>query len=176
MFVCLSASNNSASTGRVLIKLDVWACFENLSLKSDKSNEYFTLRRFHVWQYLAKFFWEWEMIRQKLQRKSKHILCSRTFFSRNCTVCEIMSKNMVETKGPQITSIWRMRVACWKTKATCMYAHAHPHSSGYPHALIHAHARPHKLISNSYCFSTATVICERTSVLRYTYIATPNTI
>ena len=33
-----------------------------------------------------------------------HILCSVTFFSENCTIYVIMSKNMVEAKGPQMTS------------------------------------------------------------------------
>jgi hypothetical protein len=33
------------------------------------------------------------------------------------------------------------------------------------------HACTHKPISNDYCFSTETIIRERASVLRYTYIA-----
>jgi hypothetical protein len=42
------ACNNSAINGRILIKFDIWKFFENLSkkievsLKSDKNNEYFT--------------------------------------------------------------------------------------------------------------------------------------
>jgi hypothetical protein len=43
--------------------------------------------------YLAQFFIE--CFRQKLQRKSKHILYLN-FFSENRDVYEIMSKNMVE--------------------------------------------------------------------------------
>jgi hypothetical protein len=34
----------------------------------------------------------------------------------------------------------------------------------------HAHACTHRPISSTYCFSTATMIRERASVLRYTYI------
>ena len=34
-----------------------------------------------------------------------------------------------------------------------------------------ARARTHRPISNIYCFSTATIIHERASMLRYTYIA-----
>ena len=33
-----------------------------------------------------------------------HVLCPVTFFYKNRTVCEIMSKNAVETEGPQMTS------------------------------------------------------------------------
>ena len=35
----------------------------------------------------------------------------------------------------------------------------------------HTHARTHRSIYNTYCFSTATIIRERASVLRCTYIA-----
>ena len=34
----------------------------------------------------------------------------------------------------------------------------------------HARARTHRQICNSYCFVTATMIRERASMLRYTYI------
>jgi hypothetical protein len=40
--------------------------------------------------------------------------------------------------------------------------HARAHVPGYPRA------RTHRPISNTYCFSTATVIRERASVLSYT--------
>ena len=46
-----------------------------------------------------------------------HILCSITFFFENHAVYEIMCKNGVEQDRPQMT-IWRMRIACWVTKAT----------------------------------------------------------
>ena len=40
----------------------------------------------------------------KVVDKTKtHILCSVTF-SENCTIYEIIPKNMVETEGPQMTS------------------------------------------------------------------------
>jgi hypothetical protein len=49
--------------------------------------------------------------------------------------------------------------------------HAHAHTVGYPHARTHECARTYKRISNTYCFSKATIIRECASVLRYTYIA-----
>ena len=67
-------------------------------------------------------------------------------------------------------TIWRTRVACWVSKATLTYSHAHAHAPGYPQARTDAHSCTHRPVSNTYCFPTATVIRERTSVLRYTHI------
>ena len=61
-----------------------------------------------------------------------------------------MSKNAVEPEGPQVTSQCN---ACLISKATC------------------SHARSYTQICSIYCFTTATVIRERASVLRNTYIA-----
>ena len=53
--VCPSAWNNSAPTGRILIKRDIWDFSRNsvekiqVSLKPDKNNVYFTWRRFHIY-------------------------------------------------------------------------------------------------------------------------------
>jgi hypothetical protein len=44
-----------------------------------------------------------------------HILCWVTF-SENRAVYEIMWKSAVQPDRPQMT-IWRMRIACWITKA-----------------------------------------------------------
>ena len=45
------------------------------------------------------------MVWIKVVEKIKtHILCSITFCYENCAVYEIMSKNMVEPEGPQMTS------------------------------------------------------------------------
>jgi hypothetical protein len=52
--------------------------------------------------------------------------------------------------------IWRIRVSCSISKATCTYVHTHTHI--------------HRPICNTYCFPTVTMIRERASVLRYTYI------
>jgi hypothetical protein len=39
------------------------------------------------------------------------------FFFENFSICEIMWKNIVKPGRPQMT-IWRLRIACWITKAT----------------------------------------------------------
>jgi hypothetical protein len=77
------------------------------------------------------------------ENKKTHILYSiYLFFSENRTVYEIMWKNIVGRGRPQMT-IWRMRIACWIPKAT--------------------KTNPQK--SNTYLFSTATIVSERASLL-----------
>jgi len=74
--------------------------------------------------YFYQFFLKFEIFHTKFVQKIKtHILCSVTFFSpENRPVYEIMWKNIVGRGRPQM-AIWRMRVACWKPKAT------HTHTS-----------------------------------------------
>jgi len=67
------------------------------------------------------------------ESQNTHFVFSN-FFPENRAVCEIMWKNMVEPDRPQMT-VWRMRIACWITKA------ANKHSEYITH-----------------CFSTATLV------------------
>jgi hypothetical protein len=62
-----------------------------------------------------------------------------------------MLKNVVETEGRQMTSQYGS------------------HALRPGKARLHAHT--HTPRSNTYCFSTATTIRERASMLRYVYIA-----
>ena len=64
----------------------------------------------HLWQYLAQFFSEWEML------QTKHSSYSRQLFLLNRAVYEITWKNIAELDRPQI--IRCMSIACWTTKAT----------------------------------------------------------
>jgi len=58
------------------------------------------------------------MFQTKLVEKIEtHILCSLIIFPENRVVYEIMWKSVVEQDRTQMT-VWRMRVACWVTKAT----------------------------------------------------------
>jgi ABC-type Zn2+ transport system substrate-binding protein/surface adhesin len=115
--------------------------------------------------------------KQKLYRKSKHILCSiNFFFFKNLSVYEIMWKNAVELRRPQMT-IWRMRIACWIIKATNTHTHSHTlththtHTHSHTHTLTHTHSHPHThthtlthththRICNTYCFSTAKIVAR----------------
>ena len=79
-----------------------------------------------------------------------HTMCSVTFFfSKNRAVYERMLKNVVEQGGPQMT-IWRMRFACWMSKAK-KYTHT---------GCVIPFAVPLQQCLN-----------ERASTLRYRYIA-----
>jgi hypothetical protein len=52
----------------------------------------------HLWQYVAKFFLEWENVLDKSCRENQKL------FSENVALYEIMSKNVLEPEGPQMTS------------------------------------------------------------------------
>jgi len=64
------------------------------------------------------------MFQTKVVEKIKtHILYEIAFFSENRAVYEIMWKNTVDPDRRQMT-IWRMRIACWITKATNTHTHS----------------------------------------------------
>jgi len=89
----------------------------NISLNSDNNNRYCTWRPIyvHLWQYIAQFFFEWEMFQTAVVQKIKtYILCS-IFFFENHAVYDIMWKSIVQLDRPQMT-IWR--IACCIHKAT----------------------------------------------------------
>jgi hypothetical protein len=79
--------------------------------------------------------------------------------------------NIEKCGGKRGGNKWRHNMAhtrcSWIGTATYTYAHAQAHAPKYPHA--RTHARTH-IINNTYCFSTATIIRERASILSYTYI------
>ena len=69
---------------------------------------------------------------------------------------------------------WHYNMAhtsCMLDKKGYTHAHAHVHAVGHKHQRPRARAHTHTQICNMYCFSTAKMTRERTSVLRYTYIA-----
>jgi len=60
----------------------------------------------------------WEIFQTNVAKKiKKHTFYVQLPFSENRSIYEIMSKNIVEPDTPQMTT-WRMRIACWITKAT----------------------------------------------------------
>jgi hypothetical protein len=81
------------------------------------------------------------MLQTKVVEKIKtHILCSVTFlFPENRAVYKIIWKNIIEPGRPQMT-IWRMRIACWITKATNTHP-AYVMLVAFPlQQLLHLHA------------------------------------
>jgi hypothetical protein len=77
---------------------------------------------------------------------------------------------MAETEWPQMTSqygVHALRAGLVRLHELC--ACTRPRSR-VPKC-THARSRTHRPVRNTYCFSTAKMIRERTSVLGYTYIA-----
>ena len=85
-----------------------------------------------------------------------------------------MSKNMVQTDRPQMTSQYGAYALQLDWHA---YMHLYPCSRPRvpvptcTHARTRMHACTHRPINNTYCFSMAKIIREPSSLLRYTYIA-----
>ena len=90
-----------------------------VSLKSDKNNGYFTRRSTDIFDHISLISSQNEKcFRQKLQTKSKHILCSVNFFLRKwCIFCKIVQKTVVE-RGRPLMTIWHMCISCWIPQAT----------------------------------------------------------
>ena len=86
------------------------------------------------------------MSQTKLVEKIKSTFVFNNHFSTNHAIYEIKLKNIVEPGRPQMTR-WRMRIACWITKATDTLR-----------------------ICNTYCFSTITMVA-RTRLITLHYLA-----
>ena len=72
----------------------------------------------HYWSYLVRFFLEWEIFQTNLYRKSKYTqYVFSNFFRRSCLLWDNVENFTVEWGRTQMT-ILRMRIACWKPKAT----------------------------------------------------------
>ena len=97
-----------------------------------------------------------------------HILCSITFLRKSHRLWDNVEKYGGNRGATNCVTIWWLRVAFWISKATRTYAHSHAHAPEYLHARTHArkHVRTHRTTSYTYCFSTATIIRERVSILR----------
>ena len=80
-------------------------------------------------------------------RENQNTFCVQYPFFENRAVFEIMWKNILELSRPQMT-IWRVRIACWITKAT------------------NTHSQYVILIA----FPLQQWLHKRASLLRYTYI------
>jgi hypothetical protein len=77
----------------------------------------------HVWQYVAKFFLEWELFYTKVTEKVKtHILWSIFFFFlKSCRLWDIVEKCGAARGVTNYITVWRIRVPCWISKATCTH-------------------------------------------------------
>ena len=74
----------------------------------------------HLWLWLAEFFLEWEIFRQKFVEKNKtHILCTINFFPwKSCHFLANVEKYDTARRATDDNISRRMRFACWHTKST----------------------------------------------------------
>jgi hypothetical protein len=94
------------------------------------------------------------------------------FFPENRNVYEIMSKNIVETEGPQMTSqhgAYALSAGLARLYAL-MRMHTSTRSGTYMHARMRKHAHTNQYII-LIAFPQQQWFCSRASMLRYTYIA-----
>ena len=83
-----------------------------------------------------------------VEKIKRHILCSIIFFFRKShRLWDNVEKYGGARGATNDVTIWRIRVACWISKATCTHAPEHTHARVYTHTQI----------CNSYFFSTATM-------------------
>jgi hypothetical protein len=120
----------------------------------------------HFWRYLVKFILKWGMFEAEVVENIKtHILCSRTVLRKSHRLWDNSEKCCGDRGATNDVTVWRIRVACWISKVTSTCAPAHAHAPEYPHA------RTHRPVNNTYYFSSAAMIRNGASVLRYTCIA-----
>jgi hypothetical protein len=117
----------------------------------------------HFWRYLSKFFSEWEMFETRVVEKIKtRILCSITFLRKSYSLWDsLMAKSLVESEGPQITS----QHGAYAVPAGLARLHARMRMHTLTRPGTHRHARTHRQISNTYRFSTATMMSKRAWML-----------
>jgi hypothetical protein len=53
----------------------------------------------HLWDYIADFFLEWEIVETVEEKIKTHIICPK-IFSENRAVYDVMLKNMVKSERP----------------------------------------------------------------------------
>jgi hypothetical protein len=81
-------------------------------------------------------------------------------FSESRAIYEVMSKNMVEPEGPQVSHIM--------VHTSCMLdEHMHAQACIRPRTLAYAHTCSQIQTCSTYCFSMATVIGERACFTLY---------
>jgi hypothetical protein len=122
-----------------------------VSLKSDRSNGYFTWRPIYIFGHISHSFFRTRNVSEKIVEKIKtHIFCSVIFFffRKSCRLWGNVEKYCRAGRASNDNVIWRMHITCWI-------------AYGYRHTLG---------ICNTYCFSTATVVARtRHSVTSYVH-------
>jgi hypothetical protein len=113
------------------------------------------------------------MFQTKVVEEMKtHILWSKTCFRKSNRLWDNVEKCGEDWEATNYFTIWRIRLACWTSKAIRTYAHAQTRAPGYPHARTHAgKACTHRPYVILIAFPQQQRFRERALVLRDTNIA-----
>jgi hypothetical protein len=104
-------------------------------------------------------------ISDKIFRENQNTFYVQWLFSENRAVYEIKSKIMVESERPQMTEMTT------QYGAYALYGGKRDYTRARACTRPRTRAHTHRQIFNIYCFSTVTMIRERSWLLPYTYIA-----
>ena len=92
----------------------------------------------HLWQYISEFFLKWEKFLENSCREKENInFMFNNFFFENSAV---YVEKYCRARGViNYVTIWRIRFACWISKATCKHAHTHAHALRHTQDSARAH-------------------------------------
>ena len=169
VWVCLSAWNNSTPTGRIRWNLIFTGFFRKsvkkiqVSLKSDKNNEHFTWRIFHIYDIWLNSFRVKNVLDKSCRQNRNTHFTFNNFLRKSHRLWDKVEKSGRARGATNDVTIWRIHVACWIRKSICTHAHERAWAPTRKYARTE--------IRNTYCFLSATMTRERASVLRHTHIA-----
>jgi hypothetical protein len=140
----LSAWNNSAPSGRIFMKSDIWVfsknCRESWSIIriGQEWQLLYMATNVYFWLYLARFFLGWEMFQTKdVEEMKTRILCLVTFFLENRAFLRQCAK-----------IFYKLADHRWQYGAWALLI-------GYLRLQTHTH------ICNTYCFSTVKTVARK---------------
>ena len=101
------------------------------------------------------------------QKQNTHFMF-RNFSRKSCRFWDNIEKYGRFRDTTNDNTLWRVRFACWISKATRAHAHASGHPSTHTHANARAHTQKYVIFI---AFPRQQWFHERASMLRYTYVA-----
>jgi hypothetical protein len=94
------------------------------------------------------------------ENQNTHFMFNNFFFEKSCLLWDNIEKYGGARGFISDVTTWRIQVACWISKTSRTHTRTRPHT----------HTRARTQICNIHCISTAMIILERASNLRYAYI------
>jgi hypothetical protein len=112
-----------------------------VSLKSGKNNEYFTWRRFHIYENISLNSFQNKKcsLTKAVEEIKTTYFMFNNFFRKSHRLWDNVEK-YGWPQGPQMTLQYSAKqVACWINKATFTHANAYVHEPAHTHARTHTH-------------------------------------